>query len=80
MTTSGWEFPDYFAGPGVTPTVEWGYARGEGFERTREEHLQARENFAIFDFELSDAQMQAISALARPDGRLVDMGGGPAWD
>jgi glycine cleavage system aminomethyltransferase T len=52
VTTSGWEFPDYFAGPGVTPTVEWGYARGEGFERTREEHLQARENVAIFDMTL----------------------------
>src|SRR3954452_272976 len=23
VTTSGWESPDYFAGPGVTPTVEW---------------------------------------------------------
>src|SRR3954452_23074014 len=52
VTTSGWEFPDYFAGAGVTPTVEWGYARGEGFERTREEHLQARESFAIFDLSL----------------------------
>ena len=29
VTTSGWEYPDYFAGPGVTPTVEWGFARGE---------------------------------------------------
>ena len=52
VTTSGWEFPDYFAGAGVTPTVEWGYARGEGFERTREEHLHAREHFAIFDMSL----------------------------
>jgi 4-methylaminobutanoate oxidase (formaldehyde-forming) len=52
VTSSGWEFPDYFAGPGVTPTVEWGYARGEGFERTREEHLQARASFAIFDLSL----------------------------
>jgi glycine cleavage system aminomethyltransferase T/glycine/D-amino acid oxidase-like deaminating enzyme len=52
VTTSGWEFPDYFAGPGITPTVEWGYARGEGFERTREEHLEARESFAIFDMSL----------------------------
>ena len=40
VATSGWEYPDYFAGPGVTPTVEWGFARGEAFERTREEHLR----------------------------------------
>jgi 4-methylaminobutanoate oxidase (formaldehyde-forming) len=52
VTASGWEFPDYFAGPGVTPTVEWGYARGEGFARTREEHLRAREAVAIFDLSL----------------------------
>ena len=43
VATSGWEYPDYFAGPGVTPTVEWGFARGEAFERTREEHLHARD-------------------------------------
>ena len=29
VATNGWEFPEYFAGPGVTPTVEWGFARGE---------------------------------------------------
>jgi glycine cleavage system aminomethyltransferase T len=52
VTASGWEYPDYFAGPGVTPTVEWGYARGEGFERTREEHLRARESVAAFDLSL----------------------------
>jgi 4-methylaminobutanoate oxidase (formaldehyde-forming) len=52
VTTSGWEFPDYFAGPGVTPKVEWGYARGEAFERTREEHLRGRESVALFDLSL----------------------------
>src|SRR4051794_1451012 len=52
VTTSGWEYPDYFAGPGVTPTVEWGFERGEAFERTREEHLQARASLAMFDLSL----------------------------
>ncbi len=52
VATSGWEYPDYFAGPGVTPTVDWGFARGEAFERTREEHLHARDAFAIFDLSL----------------------------
>ncbi|WP_428928358.1 aldo/keto reductase [Marinibacterium sp. SX1] len=39
------------------------------------------ENFGIFDFELSDAEMQAIHGLARKDGRIVspqDMS--PEWD
>jgi glycine cleavage system aminomethyltransferase T/glycine/D-amino acid oxidase-like deaminating enzyme len=52
VTTSGWEYPEYFAGPGVRPTVEWGFARGEAFERTGEEHLRARESLAIFDMSL----------------------------
>lgn len=33
---------------------------------------RARENFDIFDFELSSEEMQRIHALARPDGRLGD--------
>jgi 4-methylaminobutanoate oxidase (formaldehyde-forming) len=52
VATSGWEYPDYFAGAGVTPTVEWSYERGEAFERTREEHLHAREHLALFDLSL----------------------------
>lgn len=32
-----------------------------------------RENLTIFDFELSEADMIAISELSRPDGRLFDM-------
>jgi 2,5-diketo-D-gluconate reductase B len=39
------------------------------------------ENFAVFDFTLSDAEMAAIGRLARPDGRLVSPPGlAPAWD
>ncbi len=39
------------------------------------------ENFAIFDFALTDAEMAAISKLARPGGRLVSPAGlAPAWD
>lgn len=39
------------------------------------------ENFAIFDFALDEAEMAAIHALARPDGRIVDPGGlAPVWD
>jgi 2,5-diketo-D-gluconate reductase B len=39
-------------------------------------------NLAIFDFELSDAEMAEIAALAHPDGRVVDYAysGSPKWD
>jgi 2,5-diketo-D-gluconate reductase B len=38
------------------------------------------ENIALFDFELTAAEMEEISALAHPRGRMVDWGGGPEWD
>jgi 2,5-diketo-D-gluconate reductase B len=38
------------------------------------------ENFAIFDFKLSAAEVKEIAALANPRGRLVEWGGGPRWD
>jgi diketogulonate reductase-like aldo/keto reductase len=42
------------------------------------ERLQ--ENFAIFDFELSDAEMKEIAGLARRGGRIVDWTWSPRWD
>ena len=39
-----------------------------------------RSNIDVFDFELSDREMQAITALRRPDGRIVDPGFAPDWD
>jgi 2,5-diketo-D-gluconate reductase B len=39
------------------------------------------ENFAIFDFALTEDEMQAIHALARPDGRIVSPAHlAPDWD
>lgn len=40
------------------------------------------ENFAIFDFALSEAEMAEIAGLARRDGRIVDYAyaGAPNWD
>jgi 2,5-diketo-D-gluconate reductase B len=40
------------------------------------------ENLAIFDFELSDAEMAEIASLASRDGRIVDYAysGSPKWD
>ena len=42
------------------------------------ERLQ--ENFDLFDFELSDAEMQKIFGLARGDGRIVNVAWAPNWD
>lgn len=39
------------------------------------------ENFAIFDFALTEAEMAAIHGLAKPDGRIVSPGDlSPIWD
>jgi diketogulonate reductase-like aldo/keto reductase len=38
------------------------------------------ENAAIFDFELSNAEMKAIRALANPNGRRINPSWAPAWD
>jgi glycine cleavage system aminomethyltransferase T/glycine/D-amino acid oxidase-like deaminating enzyme len=76
VTTSGWEYPEYFAGPGVTPTVAWGYARGESFERTGEEHRQARESVAMFDMSLMSHHLvqgpHAMAVLNRVCANDVD--------
>jgi diketogulonate reductase-like aldo/keto reductase len=38
------------------------------------------ENFAVFDFELSDAEMQEIHGLSGRKGRIVDWSWSPKWD
>ncbi|MGO3932633.1 aldo/keto reductase [Rhodopseudomonas pseudopalustris] len=38
------------------------------------------ENISVFDFALSDAEMNEIFAMAQPDGRLTDFGFSPQWD
>ncbi len=38
------------------------------------------ENFAVFDFALSDDEMRRISALARPGGRIISPAFAPPWD
>ncbi len=40
----------------------------------------ARANFEIFDFALTEAEMNAIHKLARADGRMIDPAWAPAWD
>src|SRR5689334_7308415 len=38
------------------------------------------ENFAVFDFELSDGEMREIAGLSRRGGRIVDWTWSPRWD
>jgi 2,5-diketo-D-gluconate reductase B len=45
---------------------------------SRSERLS--ENFAVFDFKLSPAEMTEIASLAHPRGRIVEWGGTPDWD
>ena len=45
---------------------------------TGEDHI--RQNFDIFDFELSQEDMDALFGLAKPDGRIVVPGWGPTFD
>ena len=37
-------------------------------------------NIAVYDFELSPADMAALSKLANPDGRVVNLAFAPKWD
>ena len=45
---------------------------------SRVERLE--ENFSLFDFELSDAEMREIASLARSGSRIVDWTWSPNWD
>ena len=39
-----------------------------------------KENFDLFDFALSDAEMREVHALSGRDGRIVDWSWSPDWD
>ena len=41
---------------------------------------RGRSNIEIFDFELSEEEMQQISAMGSASGRLTDFGFAPKWD
>jgi 4-methylaminobutanoate oxidase (formaldehyde-forming) len=45
----GAERPNWFAGPGQRPAVEYGFGRQNWFENHRREHTAAREAVAVFD-------------------------------
>ena len=53
--------------------LRWQYQIGSVSIPRSTSPQRQRENLAIFDFALSDAEMTAIAGLSRPDGRLFDM-------
>jgi 4-methylaminobutanoate oxidase (formaldehyde-forming) len=76
VASNGWEYPEFFSGPGNTPKVEWGFARGEAFERTRDEHLNARENVGAIDMTMMSNYLvqgpHAVTVLNRVCANDVD--------
>ncbi|MDQ0428559.1 diketogulonate reductase-like aldo/keto reductase [Planomicrobium stackebrandtii] len=53
--------------------LRWQYQIGSVSIPRSTSPQRQRENLAIFDFVLSEAEMTAIAELSRPDGRLFDM-------
>ena len=45
---------------------------------SKPEHVDS--NLEVFDFELSDDEMQQIHGLSKPNGRVIDPGFAPEWD
>lgn len=45
---------------------------------SKPEHVES--NFNVFDFALSEQDMQTIAELARPDGRIINPSFAPDWD
>jgi glycine cleavage system aminomethyltransferase T/glycine/D-amino acid oxidase-like deaminating enzyme len=79
----GWERPNWFAPPGLTPIYEYSYARQNWFEYSAAEHHAVRNNVALFDqssfakFRLSGADaMRELNLICANDidvpiGRIV---------
>jgi len=75
--TCGWEYADFFGEPGTTPTVEFGFDRGVAFERSRDEHLNLRENVGAIDLSLMSKYVVegpgAAALLNRVSANDVDL-------
>jgi diketogulonate reductase-like aldo/keto reductase len=65
---------------GAQVSLRWLMQQGVGAIPRTSKVERLAENIAIFDFALTDAEMQEISGLARPGARLVDWAWSPKWD
>ncbi len=61
-------------------SLRWLTQHGVGVIPRTSKIERLAENFEIFDFKLSDAEMKEIAGLARRDGRIVDWSWSPKWD
>ena len=60
--------------------LRWLTQQGIGVVPRTSKVERLEENLAIFDFDLSEAEMREIAGLARPGGRIVDWTYSPRWD
>ena len=65
---------------GAQVSLRWLMQQGVGAIPRTSKVERLAENIAIFDFDLTDAEMREIAGLARPGGRLVDWAWSPQWD
>jgi len=82
-TYAGWEYPAWFAPPGVEPQVEYSWGRQNWFEYSAAEHRAVREGVTIMDYSVmgkillqgadSERVLNRICAnnVAVPAGRSV---------
>ena len=81
--TAGWERPNWYAPPGMTPEYEYSYDRQNWFEASASEHKAVREAVGLFDQSSfgkfivegpdAEAALDRISAndMAVPVGKVV---------
>ena len=65
---------------GAQVSLRWLMQQGVGAIPRTSKVERLAENIDIFDFELTDAEMQEIAGLAKPGGRLIDWAWSPKWD
>jgi diketogulonate reductase-like aldo/keto reductase len=65
---------------GAQVSLRWLIQQGVGAIPRTSKVERLAENIAIFDFSLTDVEMQEVSGLAHPGGRIVDWAWSPKWD
>lgn len=65
---------------GAQVSLRWLVQQGVGAIPRSSKVERLAENIAIFDFSLTDAEMDEIAGLAHAGGRLVDWAWSPKWD
>jgi 4-methylaminobutanoate oxidase (formaldehyde-forming) len=80
---AGWEYPDWFAPPGIQPIVHYSWGRQNWFEYSAAEHRAARQGVTLMDYSVMGKILvqgrQALQYLNRicannidvPVGRIV---------